>query len=210
MRKTNTNQSLDTELNLVPIIDCFVMLICFLLFTAAFTQLVYLEAKITQTTAQAIAKSRDELNKFHLELSVKGKSVVIELNGTDAKRVKETIAPTPEGTHDLQALHDRMIAIKTAHPERFSVDIKVLNSDATKYDELLKIMDAVRHLSEDEFKSVRITGKKLKSIVLTSDEQKWEVANHLETLAQSQLNNPLAAGTDRKLLFPDIALVGVN
>ncbi len=59
-------ENLDTELNIVPIIDCFVMLICFLLFTAAFTQLVFLEAKFASATAAAADKSRSELDQFRL------------------------------------------------------------------------------------------------------------------------------------------------
>jgi len=73
-------EHLDTELNIVPIIDCFVMLICFLLFTAAFTQLVFLEAKMTTNTAVAAQKSRSELDQFRLVVTFEDQGLRLGTN----------------------------------------------------------------------------------------------------------------------------------
>ena len=210
MRKMGKSEHLDTELNLVPIIDCFVMLICFLLFTAAFTQLVYIETKITQNTAAAMTQSRNELDKFHLTVSLKDDGYEVKVAGSDVK-AKTFSVPKASGEYDYAKLHAHLIELKAQHPDRFSIDIemKAANPNAVKYDYVMKTVDSVRHLTDKEFTQVRVASKKAQSIELSSGEMEIQVDPLMEQLSESQRTNKVAANADNKALFPDIALTGL-
>ncbi len=203
-------ENLDTELNLVPIIDCFVILICFLLFTASFTQLVFLETKITENTAAAMTKSRNELDKFHLVVQVVDSGYTIKLSGTDVKRKSFSIARNDK-EYNYEQLHAQLIALKTEYPDRFSIDIEVKasNKQSIKYEYVMKTIDAVRHLTDMEYSLLRTAEKKVQNLELNEDEAERELPDQLVRLAESVVSNPTSANADTKALFPDIALTGV-
>jgi biopolymer transport protein ExbD len=210
MRRFRKTENLDTELNLVPIIDCFVMLICFLLFTAAFTQLVYIETKITQNTAAAMTQSRNELDKFHLTVTLKDNGYELKVAGTEAKQTTITVPKSGED-YDYQKLHAHLIELKTKHPDRFSIDLAVNagNQNAIKYDFVMKTIDSVRHLTDQEFSQLKVATKKAQNIELSSGEESVKPEPALEMLAESVRSNKVASNADTKALFPDIALTGV-
>ena len=210
---TGHNEHLDTELNIVPVIDCFVMLICFLLFTAAFTQLVYLEAKLTNNTAQAANKSRSELDQYRLVIRLNESGIVVETKGSAVKKqVNQTIGLTSNGQYDLKALHALVVELKTENPERFSADIEVKakNPEFVSYEKLVGVMDAIRHLEEEEFSQLRTAEKKLRNIQLNEQEQAKTIQPQFATLGERLPADAVAANTDHKLLFPDIAIVGLD
>lgn len=210
MRRSTRPENLDTELNLVPIIDCFVMLICFLLFTAAFTQLVYLETKITQNTIAAMTQSRSELDKFHLTVTLKDDGYEFKLEGAATDRRTFTIAKV-NGEYDYAKLHAQLIQLKTQYPDRYSIDVAVSakNGSAIKYDYVLKTIDSVRHLTDQEFAQVRVAGKKAQSLNLTDHELQINVDEVMLKLGESLVSNRTSANADQKALFPDIALTGL-
>lgn len=209
-RKMGHSESLDTELNLVPIIDCFVMLICFLLFTAAFTQLVYLETKITQNTIAAMTNSRNELDKFHLVVTLRDEGYSVKVEGTATPKRNVNI-PKNNGEYDFAKLHEELIALKTGNPDRFSIDLAVeaKNGNAIKYDYVMKTIDTVRHLTDKEFSQLRVAGKKTQNIELSDAERELAVDEKILRLAESVSSNKVSANADQKVLFPDIALTGV-
>ena len=211
-RFSEHNEHLDTELNIVPVIDCFVMLICFLLFTAAFTQLVFLEAKLTSNTAAAANKSRSELDQFRLVITVKDDGFQLATSGSEAKqRMNTFIASTNQG-YDFKRLHQEIISLKSANPERFSadIDVKARHTENIPYERILQIIDSVRHLSDEEYGTLRVAQKKIRNVSLGDSEKEKVVPEHIQVLAQNLLANDVAKNTDQKALFPDIALLGVQ
>ena len=207
MRFQMRDEHLDTDLNIVPIIDCFVMLICFMLFTAAFTQLVYLEAKLTSNTAQAADKSRNELDQFRLLITMNEKGYALTTSGSLAGGKR---AVNING-FDYKALHQSIIDLKTQFPGRFSADIEVKGkTGAVNYDKIINTIDSVRHLTEEEYGQLRIVQKKLKSIDLSKTESEQTITPAVQNLANKELADATAQNTDLKVLFPDIALVGVE
>ncbi len=203
-------ENLDTELNLVPIIDCFVILICFLLFTAAFTQLVFLETKITANTAAAMTKSRNELDKFRLVVEIQDSGYNVKLTGSAVKAKSFTIARESD-EYNYKQLHAQLIELKTMYPDRFSVDIEVKakNTQNIKYGYVMKTIDAVRHLTDMEYSLLRTAEKKVQNLELTDDELERELPDRIVRLAESVIGNSTSANADTKSLFPDIALMGV-
>lgn len=206
------HEHLDTDLNIVPIIDCFVMLICFLLFTAAFTQLVYLEAKLTSNTAQAAAKSRSELDQYRLVISIYDDTLKLQTTGSAVRKLVNENLPLVNGQFDLKALHQKIIELKSANPERFSADIEVKarNPERVSYEKILGVMDAVRHLEEEEYSELRVAEKKIRKIELSGQEAEKPVKENMAVLGEHLLGDQVAANTDHKLLFPDIAIVGID
>lgn len=210
-RFSGENENLDTELNIVPIIDAFVMLICFLLFTAAFTQLVFLEAKLTTNTAAAADKSRSELDQFRLVITFEDNALRLATTGTSAKKVDVSIPNAKEG-YDFKTLHQHLIALKSEHPDRFSADVefKMKAQGAVDYEKITKALDVIRHLDDDEYGSLRVAQKKAKKLELNSTEVNKKVPEEIERLAQSLMANATSQNTDQKVLFPDVALVGLE
>jgi len=211
MKIFRKEEHLDTELNIVPIIDCFVMLICFLLFTAAFTQLVFLEAKMTSNTAAAAQKSRSELDQFRLVVSFEEQGLRLATTGTSAKKVN-VLVPLINGGYDFKTLHGHLIALKAEHPERYSADVefKVKQQSAIDYEKIMSAIDSIRHLSDEEYSVLRVAQKKVRNLDLSDSEKEKTVPEELDRLAKSLLGNQISANADQKLLFPDVALVGLE
>lgn len=209
-RFSGENENLDTELNIVPIIDAFVMLICFLLFTAAFTQLVFLEAKLTSNTAAAADKSRSELDQFRLVITFEDGALRLATTGSSAKKLDVSI-PNKDG-YDFKSLHQHLIALKSEHPDRFSADVefKMKQQGAVDYDKITKALDVIRHLDDDEYGNLRVAQKKAKKLELNDTELAKKVPEDIERLAQSLMANATTQNTDQKVLFPDVALVGLE
>jgi biopolymer transport protein ExbD len=210
-RYSGHNEHLDTELNIVPIIDCFVMLICFLLFTAAFTQLVFLEAKLTSNTAAAAMKSRSELDQFRLVITFEDSGLRLKTTGSSAPKMEELLAKQ-NGEYDFKSLHTKLIQLKIQNPQRFSADIefKTKQQSAIDYEKILLAIDSVRHLSDEEFGNLRVAQKKMKNLELNDTEKEKIIAPELEQLASALASNEITQNTDSKLLFPDVALVGLD
>lgn len=210
-RFSSDNENLDTELNIVPIIDCFVMLICFLLFTAAFTQLVFLEAKLTSNTAVAAAKSRSELDQFRLVVAFEDAGLRLKTAGSIAKKLDITI-PNINGEYDFSSLHQNLVNLKAEFPDRYSADIefKQKQSQTVDYEKIMKAIDSIRHLNDEEYSALRVAQKKVKNLELSNSEKEKVVNEHIDRLAQSLLANDTSKNTDQKLLFPDVALVGLE
>jgi biopolymer transport protein ExbD len=211
MKIFSKEEHLDTELNIVPIIDCFVMLICFLLFTAAFTQLVFLEAKMTSNTAAAAQKSRAELDQFRLVVTFEEQGLRLATTGSSAKKMN-TLIPMANGSYDFGTLHAYLIGLKAEHPERYSADIefKMKNQSAVDYEKITKAVDSIRHLSDEEYGVLRTAQKKVRNLDLSDSEKEKQIPEEMDKLAKSLLGNQVSANADQKLLFPDVALVGLD
>lgn len=211
MKTFHREEHLDTELNIVPIIDCFVMLICFLLFTAAFTQLVFLEAKMTSNTAAAAQKSRSELDQFRLVVTFEEQGLRLATTGSAAKKMN-TLIPMAGGSYDFGTLHAYLIGLKAEHPERYSADIefKMKSASAVDYEKITKAVDSIRHLSDEEYGVLKAAQKKVRNLDLSESEKEKQIPEEMDKLAKSLLGNQVSANSDQKLLFPDVALVGLD
>ncbi len=211
MRTLGKDEHLDTDLNIVPIIDCFVMLICFLLFTAAFTQLVFLQAKITSNTAAAAEKSRSEFDQFRLVVAFEEQGLRLTTTGAASNKLNLLI-PSVNGSYDFKALHSRLISLKSENPDRYSADVefKMKQQQMVDYEKIMNAIDSIRHLSDEEYGVLRVAQKKVKNIELSGSELEKKVPEEMNLLAKSLLGNQISANADQKLLFPDVALVGLD
>lgn len=153
------------EMNLTPIIDCFVTLICFLLLSATYVNLVTMEAKVPVAVAQAKTTS-DQKPKFKLQLTAKASGFEIALTHSSGNVNKSTIA------HDatLAGLHHELLKIKRTYPTEYSVHFN--SQIEMPYEQLVRIMEVSRNFdTKDEAITVDDpkTGQKMKIDLLFPD-----------------------------------------
>ena len=120
------------ELLLVPMIDIFTVLVTFLLMTAVFSRIVVMQIDLPSSVS---AKPVEP--KFRLE-------VIVRQDGFELSDGKQAIGTIPKvsGAYDLNALTERVLAVKREHPT--SEDASVLSEPKVPYDELIQAMDAIR------------------------------------------------------------------
>ncbi len=113
-----------TELLLVPMIDIFTVLVTFLLMTAVFSRIVVMQIDLPSSVSAKPAEP-----KFRLE-------VIVRQDGFDLSDGKQAIGTIPKvsGEYDLNALTERVLAVKREHPT--SEDASVLSERKVPYDEL--------------------------------------------------------------------------
>lgn len=132
----------DFELNLTPIIDCFVTLICFLLLSTTYVNLCMLEAKVPLAVPAASAKD-DNRPKFKLELNVSSRGMELVASHAGPHSGRKSI-PNREGKPDFDTLHAELVKIKGSHLKEFSIHF---NSDIEmEYEQLVRFMDTTRNL----------------------------------------------------------------
>jgi biopolymer transport protein ExbD len=120
------------ELLLVPMIDIFTVLVSFLLMTAVFSRIA-----IMQIDLPSSVDPKPTEPKVRLEIIVRQDGFEL----SDGKQLIGTI-PKASGAYDLNALTERVLAVKREHPT--SEDASVLSEPKVPYDDLVQVMDAIR------------------------------------------------------------------
>lgn len=132
----------DFELNLTPIIDCFVTLICFLLLSATYVNLVSMDSKVP-IAVPASSEAAKNKPTFKLEVNVKQKG--IEIIATDAGQASGKRFIAGRDSEALGKLHEDLVRVKHERPKEFSLHF---NSEIDmSYEELVRFMDVTRNLA---------------------------------------------------------------
>ena len=121
------------ELNLVPMIDIFTVLVTFLLMTAVFSRITILQLDLPS----ADSSSAGTPPAFRLE-------VIVRHEGFELTNGSKLIATLPkvDGAYDFKALTTLAVALKQEYPD--ANDASVLLERDVQYDYLIQAMDAVR------------------------------------------------------------------
>jgi len=121
-----------TELNLVPMIDIFTVLVTFLLMTAVFSRITILELELPSSASTTVATPQ-----FRLE-------VIVRQEGFELTNGTSLIATIPkvDGAYDLKKLGELVLALKRDYPD--ADDASVLLQPEIEYDHLIQVMDVVR------------------------------------------------------------------
>ena len=129
------------ELNLVPMMDTFVVLIAFLLFTMAFVVMNHVETPLPTASPTEVA---EKLKEKPLQLTVSFRKEETEVWSAFQKFTPKKIPNTPEGTPDLAAIHAKLVEVKQQFPNENQVVLAPTGS--TSYDSLVAAMDSIRML----------------------------------------------------------------
>jgi biopolymer transport protein ExbD len=129
------------ELNLVPMMDTFVTLIAFLLYTMAFIVMSSVETPLPTASPTEVA---EKLTETPLQLTVSFRKDETEVWSAFQKIESKTIPNLPEGTPDVQAIHQKLVEVKQQFPNEKQVVLAP--NGALSYDALVASMDAIRML----------------------------------------------------------------
>jgi biopolymer transport protein ExbD len=121
------------ELNLVPMIDIFTVLVTFLLMTAVFSRITILQLDLPSSNSSSAGAPP----AFRLE-------VIVRHEGFELTNGTKLIATLPkvDGAYDFKALTSLAVALKQEYPD--AKDASVLLERDVQYDYLIQAMDAVR------------------------------------------------------------------
>ncbi|MFP5457090.1 MAG: ExbD/TolR family protein [Bacteriovoracia bacterium] len=132
------------KLNLVPIMDAVFIFIFFLLMSAQFLQVMEIGSDVPIiSSAEPPKPDKDPLA---LQLRIEEKSLVL-LKGLNAQVVGK-YDRRADGSYDLETLHQKLIELKKTKVEEESI---ILQPEwDISYEEIIKIMDAVRLLNNTD------------------------------------------------------------
>lgn len=129
------------QLNLVPMMDTFVTLIAFLLYTMAFIVMTHVETPLPTASPTEVA---EKLKEKPLQLTVSFRTDETEIWSPFKKIDSKKIPNTPEGTPDVTAIHQRLVEVKQQFPNEKQVVLAPNGS--ISYDSLVASMDGIRML----------------------------------------------------------------
>lgn len=149
MRGRSRRKEVDTELNITAFLNLMVVLIPFLLMSAAFTQLSVLELNLP-TAAQQTPEDKKNEPKPAFEVTI-AKNFLVIGNRQQTKvlpaGVLKVIQNNEKG-HDFVELNNTLSRIKEAFQD--IEDITILLEEDTPYNLLIQAMDNVRIETDDE------------------------------------------------------------
>jgi biopolymer transport protein ExbD len=124
----------EAELNITAFLNLMVILIPFLLITAAFSRFSILELYLPPASESKL----ETIKELQLEVVIRKERLeVADQRGGLIRRIENNA----EG-YDLKALNDLLVQIKVRFPEKRNVFI--LSEPETNYDTMVHVMDAVR------------------------------------------------------------------
>jgi biopolymer transport protein ExbD len=134
-RRLGRRDRADPELNIIPMIDIFTVLVTFLLMTAVFSRIVVLNLGLPVASS---TQQLEQLQDLKLEVIVHSTSIEV------ADQVSGKLAELPSvgGAYDLKGLSEYLQRVKARFPDKTQATV-LLQSD-TPYDTLVQVMDTLR------------------------------------------------------------------
>lgn len=127
------------ELNLVPMLDTFVTLIAFLLFTMTFLNIVGIESPFPIASSEEVEQ---KLKEKPLQLTVSLRENETSIWSPFEKIPTKTIPNPAPGLPDIRAIHEALIDVKKQFPAETRVVFVPISS--TNYDTIVALMDSIR------------------------------------------------------------------
>lgn len=128
------------RLNLIPILDSVFIFIFFLLMSANFVKIFEISSDVPIVSENEPPKDNKE--KLNLTLKVNNNTITLH-SGSNEKQIFQA-GKNEEGEYDLYSLREKLISLKKSNVKEDTI-IFMSNTDIS-YEELVKIMDAVRDL----------------------------------------------------------------
>ena len=136
MRKGSEGEQ-DFELNLASIIDCFTVIITFMLASASFLSIGILDAGVAVEGPASLTDKPPAIN-ITLQLT-KDQVLILKVAG---KENRNDSIPSKDGKWDLDILTTRLSELKTKYPEVDALTLTAENS--VQYRDVVKAMEVTR------------------------------------------------------------------
>ncbi len=138
----------ETELDITAFMNLMVILVPFLLMTAAFSQLAILQLNLPQSGTSAGADDTQKKNKLILEVIIRKDALeVADRNGGLIRRIENG-----EEGYETRKLSELLQQIKAKFPTK--LDAFILSEPDTQYETVIQIMDVVRQFDNVQAGSV--------------------------------------------------------
>lgn len=148
-KKLHINHNSEFELDLAPLLAVMVKLVPVLLVSSAFVQMMVIESELPQVVSEAIQREEQKEKPTTVALEITAKEG-IQIIVTEKGKEKVEVVPLKNGGFDYPALHQKLVAIKKAHPEVFKLE---MNPDGkVPYDDVVKVMDEARQARDNTVK----------------------------------------------------------
>ncbi|MCK4586570.1 MAG: biopolymer transporter ExbD [Gammaproteobacteria bacterium] len=134
------------ELDVTAFLNLMVVLIPFLLLSAAFSQFSILELNLPSDSKSQASKDQKKVRNFEVIVR-KDRLIVADSIGGILKVIKKV-----NGKHDFIALSDILVKLKARFPKK--KNISILLESKIEYELLVKAMDTVREVKVVEVASV--------------------------------------------------------
>ena len=143
--------SADFDLNLAPIIDCFTVLIAFLLASATFLSVGIFEATLP-APANGSAQAQNPASRLDITLEPQPNGE-LKLRWSGASSGTHRIATSGDQA-DLKTLSSFLEQLKASAPKEVMASVEIKGHDGSTYADLISLMEAVR----PHFASIGIGG----------------------------------------------------
>lgn len=140
-RRTHSANKLEFELNIVPIIDCFTILITFLLSSGAFIAIGHLGVSISGGGEAAEAKAESVNLTLFLD-----ENEVMRLEASGGMQKKVSFQPK-ESKRDLAALKQELAMVLERFPTQKVVTLEA--KAEIPYEDLIHVMEAIKSTHPD-------------------------------------------------------------
>ena len=160
--KGRRNREDDTELNMIPIMNIFLVIIPFLLTSVSFFHI-----KAISTSVPVMADSTDTLakpEKIKLTVIVEMRQVDMRLSATadelepqELEQFEQVINQEIKGVYPLERLNEYLRSIKRTYPA--SETIILIPHENVRYESIIQAMDAARNFNNKSlFPNVVLSG----------------------------------------------------
>ncbi|WP_408098685.1 biopolymer transporter ExbD [Peredibacter sp. HCB2-198] len=135
----------DEKLNLVPIMDSVFIFIFFLLMSASFLKIYEIGSPIPIISDQEPPK-KEEKEPLALTMKVEANEITLS-SGVPSREIKK-FSRQSDGQFNFDEIHTTLIDLKKQHVDEDSIIFEP--TDDLPYEEIVKIMDAVRMLNKTD------------------------------------------------------------
>jgi biopolymer transport protein ExbD len=133
--KASGDDGLDFDLNLAPIIDCFTVLITYLLVSASFITLGLLDVTVAASAPSASSAPPPSMS-LNLRLR-QGGLIEVQTEGSERNSIR---IPALGGQWDIAALSEQLKQIKERNP---ALETGLIGADeGIRYGELVRVVEA--------------------------------------------------------------------
>ena len=160
--KRRRNSEEDTELNMIPIMNIFLVIIPFLLSSVSFFHIKAISTSVPVMADKTTVSAKDEVIKLTviLEMHPDNLRLSAEAEGIDLQELKkfeQSIQLKAEGMDPLTDLNKYLQELKTAYPA--SDTLLLIADEKVKYESIIQTMDAARKYNENPlFPNVVLSG----------------------------------------------------
>ena len=133
-RRRDYRKLVDCEIDLLPMMNVFIVLIPMLLTSAVFLKVTVIDTNVP--TGAAAENPSEETEDLALAVTIKGDYYIVEGRGIE----KQVIARAAQDADDQLAL--ALAGVVTQHPD--NQDVMIISQPKTHYREIIAVMDIAR------------------------------------------------------------------